>query len=181
MLAEMGDTTFRLGNLDEDSYADIMTSDALLDPLEESFALSAPMCTDCALEPYCGAEPVFHHAAFGDALGKKPLSAFCRRNMAVCELLLNLYEDDPKGAPDVPAVGTAVITLAAPTRSRRLAAPLSRRVWLLGGADTPAAQRASRAFLREEDGAAPEGFGLYVRPSGTGDDDPSGGIDRARR
>ena len=39
MLAEMGDTTFRLGNLHEDSYAEIMLSDALLDPLEESFTL----------------------------------------------------------------------------------------------------------------------------------------------
>lgn len=94
MLAEMGDTTFRLGNLDVDSYPEIMLSDALLDPLEESFALSAPMCTDCALEPYCGADPVFHHSTTGDFLGKKPLSAFCRRNMALCELLLERYEDD---------------------------------------------------------------------------------------
>ncbi len=39
MLAEMGDTTFRLGNVHRDSYRDIMTSDALLDPLEQSFTL----------------------------------------------------------------------------------------------------------------------------------------------
>jgi His-Xaa-Ser system radical SAM maturase HxsB len=95
MLAEMGDRTFRLGNVERDTYADIMLSDALLDPLEESFALSAPMCSDCALEAYCGAEPVFHHSVFGDPLGKKPLSPFCRRNMAICEFLLELFEDDP--------------------------------------------------------------------------------------
>ena len=39
MLAEMGDKTFRLGNLHDDSYAELILSDALLDPLEESFAL----------------------------------------------------------------------------------------------------------------------------------------------
>ena len=34
MLAEMNDTTFRLGNLHENSYEEIVTSDALLDPLD---------------------------------------------------------------------------------------------------------------------------------------------------
>ena len=47
MLAEMGDRTFRLGTV-HDSYADIMLSDALLNPLSESITLSAPMCATCA-------------------------------------------------------------------------------------------------------------------------------------
>lgn len=96
MLAEMGDTTFRLGNLHADSYRDIMLSDALLRPLEESFTLSAPMCGDCAFESYCGADPVRHQATTGDFLGRKPSSAFCRRNMAIFRLLLERYESDPK-------------------------------------------------------------------------------------
>lgn len=94
MLAEMGDTTFRLGNLHRDSYSEIMLSDALLNPLEESFALSAPMCTDCAFEPYCGADPVYHHATAGDYLGRKPESSFCHRNMGIFTLLLERYESD---------------------------------------------------------------------------------------
>jgi len=53
------------------SYRDIFLSSALLDPLEESLAGLAPMCSDCALEPYCGAEPVFHHATQGDFDGRK--------------------------------------------------------------------------------------------------------------
>lgn len=95
MLAEMGDRTFCLGDLATDGYEDIMLADALLDPLEASFALSVPMCTDCAFEPYCGAEPVFHHATQGDPVGKKPLSAFCARTMGVCEFLIERYEGDP--------------------------------------------------------------------------------------
>jgi len=95
MLAEMGDTTFRLGNLHRDSYEEIMLSDALLGPLEESFTGSAPMCTDCAFEPYCGADPTYHHATAGDYLGRKPNSGFCRRNMAIFKLLLDRYESDP--------------------------------------------------------------------------------------
>jgi His-Xaa-Ser system radical SAM maturase HxsB len=94
MLAEMGDWTFRLGNVHEDSYAEIMLSDALLGPLEESFTWSVPMCSDCAFEPYCGADPVFHRATQGDFLGRKATSAFCRRNMAIFHLLLDRYESD---------------------------------------------------------------------------------------
>ena len=95
MLAEMGDTTFRLGNLHSNSYEEIILSDALLQPLEESFTLSAPMCNDCAFESYCGADPVYHHATSGDYLGRKPLSAFCKRNMTIFKLLLDRYENDP--------------------------------------------------------------------------------------
>jgi His-Xaa-Ser system radical SAM maturase HxsB len=95
MLAEMGDQTFRLGNVHADSYADIMLSDALLKPLEDSFSLSAPMCTDCAFESYCGADPVYHYATSGDFVGRKPVSDFCRRNMSIFKLLLDRYESDP--------------------------------------------------------------------------------------
>jgi uncharacterized protein len=94
MLAEMDDDTFKVGNVHTDSYNEILLSDALLRPLEESFTLSAPMCSDCAFEPYCGADPVFHHATTGDYLGRKPSSAFCSRNMAIFRLLLERYEDD---------------------------------------------------------------------------------------
>jgi uncharacterized protein len=95
MLAEMGDRTFRLGNLHRDSYEEIMLSESLLRPLEESFTQSAPMCTDCAFESYCGADPTYHHATSGDFLGRKPTSGFCRRNMAIFKLLLDRYEGDP--------------------------------------------------------------------------------------
>ncbi len=94
MLAEMGDRTFRLGNVNENSWEEIIFSDALLDPLEQSFAYSAPMCNDCAFESYCGADPVYHYATSGDFVGRKAESAFCRRNMGVFDLLLDRYEND---------------------------------------------------------------------------------------
>ncbi|PWE37478.1 His-Xaa-Ser system radical SAM maturase HxsB [Pseudomonas prosekii] len=94
MLAEMGDHTFRLGNIIEQSYEEIILSDQLLDALENSFTLSAPMCSDCAFEPYCGAEPVFHHAMHNDMVGRKPESSFCKRNMGIFKHLIGLMESD---------------------------------------------------------------------------------------
>jgi His-Xaa-Ser system radical SAM maturase HxsB len=94
MLAEMGDQTFCLGHLERDSYEQVMGSEALLAPLEESFAPSAPMCSDCAFESFCGSDPVYHYATSGDFVGRKPESDFCRRNMAVFKHLLHLYDND---------------------------------------------------------------------------------------
>ncbi len=94
MLAEMGDKTFRLGSV-ADSYEQLMLSDRLLDPLEASFAASAPMCSTCAFEPFCGAEPVYHHATQGDFVGRKPTSGFCQRNMAIFRGLITRMEADP--------------------------------------------------------------------------------------
>ena len=96
MLAEMGDKTFVLGNVHEHDFAEIMLGDALLEPLEQSFAASVPGCSWCAFEPWCGADPVFHHATQGDFVGKKPLSAFCTRNMALFRGLISRMEARPE-------------------------------------------------------------------------------------
>ncbi len=94
MLAEMGDKSFLLGNVLHNTYEEVMLSDKLLDAVEDSFTLSAPMCTDCAFEPYCGADPVYHHAIHKDYVGKKPLSEFCKRNMEIFKHLISLMESD---------------------------------------------------------------------------------------
>ncbi len=95
MLVEMGDPTFRLGKVPDNSYEEIFTSPHLLEPLEASFAYSAPMCNDCAFEPYCGADPVFHHKVYRDYLGRKPESEFCSRHMAIFRFLIEAMESDP--------------------------------------------------------------------------------------
>jgi len=94
MLAEMGDQTFCLGNVLDNTYEEIFTSEALLKPLEESFALSVPMCSDCAYEPYCGSDPVYHHGMHKDFIGRKPDSNFCHRNMSIFKYLIIRMEQD---------------------------------------------------------------------------------------
>jgi uncharacterized protein len=96
MLAESGDTSFRLGNVHDDSYEQIFLSDRLLDILASTMTEGTPMCTDCAFEPWCGTDPTFHHATQGDMVGHRPSSAFCGRNMFVFRHLLGLLESDPQ-------------------------------------------------------------------------------------
>lgn len=94
MLAETGDETFRLGTV-EDSWDQLIRGSNLLQPLWDSFTLSAPGCDMCAFEPWCGADPTFHHATMGDFVGHKAFSGFCARNMGIFTHLVRLVEDDP--------------------------------------------------------------------------------------
>ncbi len=96
MLAEMGDTSFRLGQLGVDSYEAMMTSEALIGPLDDTILESSPMCTDCPYLPYCGADPVYHRATQADHVGHKALSSFCTKQTHVLTHLLRLLEDDSR-------------------------------------------------------------------------------------
>ncbi|HRE83584.1 MAG TPA: His-Xaa-Ser system radical SAM maturase HxsB [Opitutaceae bacterium] len=98
MLAEMGDRTFCLGNVHRHSWEQLFTEGAILDILYRSMSEGTPQCHECAFQPWCGSDPVFHHATQGDFVGHKPTSAFCRRNMEIFRHLVALLEDDPPAA-----------------------------------------------------------------------------------
>lgn len=96
MLAETGDTTFRLGNVHRNSWEELFLDSSLLPLLHDTMSEGTPGCCDCAFQPWCGTDPVFHHATQGDAVGHRPTSEFCQKNMAIFRLLLELLEDDPE-------------------------------------------------------------------------------------
>jgi His-Xaa-Ser system radical SAM maturase HxsB len=96
MLAEMQDTSFRLGNLHTDSYESVMGGERLRAIVEQTCGETMPGCSECAFLPFCGSDPVFHWATQGDVVGHRPTSAFCRRNMGIIRHLFELLrgEDD---------------------------------------------------------------------------------------
>lgn len=96
MLAEMGDKSFRLGNVHTDSYQAIFGSNLVRSLVESSIVESIPGCADCAFQPYCGADPVFHHATQRDFMGHRPTSSFCRRNMEIIRHLFSLLTTDDR-------------------------------------------------------------------------------------
>lgn len=96
MLAEMGDHTFRLGNVRTHTHKNIFTGEAFLNLVSASCNQSLPGCSDCALQPYCGSDPVFNHATQGDIFGHRPTSDFCRRNMQVIKHLFELISSEDR-------------------------------------------------------------------------------------
>src|SRR3984893_12984411 len=93
MLAETGDNVFRLGHVGQDSYSSLILSDRLIGAISSSLTQCAPECSTCVFESHCGADPVYHHATQGDALGMKRLSAFCARHKGFRGLLLDILEN----------------------------------------------------------------------------------------
>ena len=93
MLAEMGQHVFRMGNVLEDSYANIFFGETMQMIASAACNESLPGCSDCAYQPYCGADPVRHYSTQGDIFGHRPTSGYCQKNMGVIkhvfDLLLN--------------------------------------------------------------------------------------------
>lgn len=97
MLAEMGDKTFRLGTVNN-THRELFVDSELLPMVFETMLEGLPGCCDCALLPFCGSDPVFHHRTQGDIGGHRLGSAFCKRNMELMRHLIRLLEDDARAA-----------------------------------------------------------------------------------
>lgn len=95
MLAENNDFTFRLGHV-KDDYQSIFYGDKarFFSQFWSNEALAG--CADCGFQQYCGADPVFHHAAQGDFEGYRPTSDFCAKNMEIIRHIFDLIDSDGK-------------------------------------------------------------------------------------
>lgn len=95
MLAEMGDTEFKLGNVHQNSYEEIFGGDLIKRIASSSCVESIPGCAECAFQTFCGADPVFNYASQGDMIGHRPSSDFHKKNFFIIKHLLQLCESDP--------------------------------------------------------------------------------------
>jgi uncharacterized protein len=93
MLAEMGDKTFKMGSVFSDSYETMFGGELLRTLVDASCVESLPGCSDCALQTWCGADPVENYAKQGNIFGHRPTGDFCHRNMGIMKHLLRLYHD----------------------------------------------------------------------------------------
>jgi His-Xaa-Ser system radical SAM maturase HxsB len=101
MLAEMGDTSLKLGNVLENSYEEIFFGSKMQALAAASCNESLPGCSDCAYQPYCGADPVYHYATQGDLLGHRPTSGYSSRNMSTIKHLLSLLHSQDKDLENI--------------------------------------------------------------------------------
>ena len=97
MLATMGDTSFKMGNVCEDAYLDIFNSSMIKELVLNSCVECMPGCWTCAYQQYCGADPIRNFVESGDLLGKRYISQFCEKNKGMIKVILDLIkENDPK-------------------------------------------------------------------------------------
>lgn len=101
MLAEMNDRTFRLGNVLHDSYEQLFFGDRMRTIAAASCNEALAGCSDCAFQPYCGADPVYHYATQGDMFGHRPSSGFCTKNMAIIRHIFELVRQADHETTDI--------------------------------------------------------------------------------
>lgn len=94
MLAEMGDKTFRLGNVHTNTYEEMFGSDQLRLLVADSVIESMPGCSDCAFQAYCGCDPLENYVTQGSVAGHRPTSHFHLRNLEIIKHLLRIYHGE---------------------------------------------------------------------------------------
>lgn len=72
MLYEMGNDAFRLGNVKEQQYTDLVSTPACRAICLSSITEAIPSCCDCVYQPYCGVCPVINLALYQDLMPKTP-------------------------------------------------------------------------------------------------------------
>lgn len=96
MLAEHGDFTFRLGNVN-DSYNNIFYGKTALEIAKTWSNETLAGCSDCAYQVFCGADPVRNYTTQNDMEGYRPNSLFCKKNKEIIKhvfsLLINRNEE----------------------------------------------------------------------------------------
>lgn len=78
MLSEMGDDTFRLGNVFDSGYNTWIESTACRATCSASLLETLPTCCDCVYQPYCGVCPVVNYALEGSLFSSRPNQDRCK-------------------------------------------------------------------------------------------------------
>lgn len=94
MLAEMGNDSFKLGNVYKNTYQDLMRCDCTKAMCVSSCIECLPYCSSCVYMPYCGTCPVINLAQDDNIFSKKPKEFRCQIYGGILEILFNYIEND---------------------------------------------------------------------------------------
>ena len=96
MLAEMGDSSFYLGNVFDSSYSDLMDSHVCKAACSASFLESIPNCADSVYQPYCGTCPVINYSEMGNIIPNRPGDYKCKIYMGMLDIIFEALLDETK-------------------------------------------------------------------------------------
>jgi His-Xaa-Ser system radical SAM maturase HxsB len=97
MLSKMSDNRFLMGNIYENKYQEIFNGKVIRETVENSCVETMPLCSECAFQMYCGADPVRNYGIQGDLVGHRPTSEFHQINYLMIYHLMGLIkQNDPE-------------------------------------------------------------------------------------
>lgn len=101
MLHEMGDHTFRLGNVFTSTYSDIINSGVCRTVCASSILESIPTCCDCVYQPYCGTCPVVNYSKSQDIIEKEPRGYRCKIYSGMLDYLFKRILENNSDVVDI--------------------------------------------------------------------------------
>lgn len=101
MLAAMGDKKFLMGNVHSSTYEDLFCGDFLKSLLNISCLECLPVCSTCAYQPFCGADPVRNYVEQKDLIGNKMNSKICYKNKRIIQHILDIIKEGDDDVMDV--------------------------------------------------------------------------------
>lgn len=94
MLSEMGDKSFKLGNVYTSSFKELMDKPICKIIGTSSCLECIPMCTECAFQPFCGVCPVLNWAEYGTFYPQMKSNYRCQIYKGIQTILFEkLYEE----------------------------------------------------------------------------------------
>lgn len=96
MLANTGDFSFCLGNVNKDTYRHLFYNGKIVNIIGSSCAELLPGCSDCAFQAYCGIDPVRNYVTQNDPVGHRPTNEMCLTNKEILKHLVEIIlHNDP--------------------------------------------------------------------------------------
>ena len=95
MVAEMGDSAFKLGDVFSCDYNNLIDSGVCKTICAASCLEAIPGCCDCVYQPYCGVCPVINYAVENDLYAKGSNNR-CKVYSGILDYLFNLINKQPE-------------------------------------------------------------------------------------
>lgn len=88
---------FKLGNVEEEDYQSVITSDKVMSIVAAS-TNDTLMCDTCVWKPYCGVCPVCNYAESGNLVTINPLNARCQMLKGMYAYIMDKLNNSPEDA-----------------------------------------------------------------------------------
>ena len=96
MLSEMGDSSFKVGNVYENNYRELMQCDCTKAMCISSCIECLPYCSTCVYMPYCGTCPVINLAQDNNIFSKNAKEYRCKVYGGILDILFEYIENQPE-------------------------------------------------------------------------------------
>ena len=93
MLAMQGDNSFRMGNVFDNTYNELINSEIVRQMCLASILDGIPHCHNCAYKPFCGVCPLLNYVEEGSLFAKIPENRRHKINESILDIIFKKIQD----------------------------------------------------------------------------------------